>query len=46
MTNVCPYFEKEIEGGNLEVFNSNHYLVAYYWKNLFTKEIMRLRKGV
>lgn len=39
-------FGKEIEWGNFEVFNSNRYLVAYYWKDLFTKEIMRLRKGV
>lgn len=46
MTNVCRYFEKEIEGGNFEVFNSNRYLVAYYWEDLFTKEIMKLRKGV
>lgn len=40
-----PILKKD-RRGKLWSVNSNRYRVAYYWKDLFKKEIMRLRKCV
>lgn len=44
--NVSPHFEKWLKGRqNLNVFNSNPYIVAHLWKALLTRKIMTLRRG-
>lgn len=39
------HFEKEVEGANVNVVNSNPYLVAYNWITQFSRKILILRRG-
>lgn len=40
-----PNFEKEIKGGNFNLFNDIPYLMTYHWKVILTRKVMKLRKG-